>query len=72
MKQAVIEEKYATKVQDMLKEHLQKQNVSAAEMAHLTPRTIWEERALLSNVNVGDWVDVAYDYMPGTCSKGTR
>ncbi len=54
----------------MLKEHLQKQNFTAAEMIHQTPRTIWEERALLATVNVGDYVDVAYDYMPGTCSDG--
>jgi hypothetical protein len=54
----------------MLKDHLEKQTVTAAEMVHLTPRTIWEERAALANVNVGDYVDVAYDYMPGTCSDG--
>ena len=54
----------------MLKDDLQKQTVTAADMVHLTPRTISEERAALSNVNVGDYVDVAYDYMPGTCSDG--
>jgi hypothetical protein len=70
VKQAIIEEKYATKVKDMFKEHLQKQNITAAEMIHHTPRTIWEERALLSTVSVGDGVEVAYDYMPGTCSDG--
>ncbi len=58
----MIEEKYATKVKDMLKEHLEKQTSTAADMVHVSPRTIAEERAALSNVNVGDYVDVAYDY----------
>ncbi len=49
---------------------MQKQNVIVAEMVHIAPKTIWEERTLLANVNVGDWVDVDYEYLPGTCSDG--
>jgi hypothetical protein len=66
----VLEEKYATLVLQKLQEHLQKQNASVAEMVHIAPKTIWEERELLAKVNVRDWVNVGYEYLPGTCSDG--
>jgi hypothetical protein len=70
VKLAVLEEKYAALVLQRLQEHLQKQNASTTEMVHIAPKTIWEEREMLSKVNVGDWVNVDYEYMPGTCSDG--
>ncbi len=39
-------------------------------MVHVAPKTIWEERELLARVNVGDWVNVESEYLPGTCSDG--
>jgi hypothetical protein len=89
VKQAVLDSKYSAIVAEMLKEHLQKQNVTAAkdknedrtqldttrhnktrqenEMVHVTRKSIWEEQELLANVKIGDWVEVSYDYLPGTC-----
>jgi hypothetical protein len=29
---------------------------------------IWEEQKQLEDVKIGDWVEVMYEYMPGTCS----
>ena len=49
---------------------MQKQNASVSEMVHKAHKTIWEERELLAQVNVGDFVEVDYEYMPGTCSDG--
>jgi hypothetical protein len=66
----VLEEKYATLVLEKLVEHLKKQNSSVTEMVHIAPKKIWEERELLARVNVGDWVNVEYEYLPGTCSDG--
>ncbi len=54
----------------MFAQHLQKQNVTAAEMVHVPRKSIWEEQELLANVKIGDWVEVSYNYMPGTCSDG--
>jgi hypothetical protein len=70
VKLAVLEEKYAARVLLRLQEHLRTQNVPTTEMVHIAPKTIWEEREMLSQVNVGDWVNVDYEYLPGTCSDG--
>jgi hypothetical protein len=45
-----------------LQEHLQKQNASVTEMVHIASKSIWNERELLARVNVGDWVNVEYEY----------
>ena len=66
----MLEEKYAARVLLRLQEHLRTQNVPTTEMVHIAPKTIWEEREMLSQVNVGDWVNVDYEYLPGTCSDG--
>jgi hypothetical protein len=42
VKQAVLDNKYSVIVAEMLKEHLQKQNVTAAEMVHVPRKSIWE------------------------------
>jgi hypothetical protein len=39
-------------------------------MVHVARKSIWEEQKELEDVKVGDWVEVAYEYMPGTCSDG--
>jgi hypothetical protein len=39
-------------------------------MVHVARKTIWEEQTKLSAVKVGDWVEVMYEYLPGTCSDG--
>ncbi len=39
-------------------------------MVHVPRKSIWEEQKLLANVKIGDWVEVAYDYLPDTCSDG--
>jgi hypothetical protein len=70
VKQAVLDSKYSAIVAEMLQEHLQKQNVTAAQMVHVGRKSIWEEQELLANVKIGDWVEVSYDYLPGTCSDG--
>ena len=39
-------------------------------MVHAPRKTIWEEQRELADIKIGDWVEVLYEYMPGTCSDG--
>jgi hypothetical protein len=39
-------------------------------MVHVARKTIWEEQKELADVKIGDWVEVMYEYLPGTCSDG--
>jgi hypothetical protein len=39
-------------------------------MVHVPRKTIWEEQRELADITIGDWVEVLYEYMPGTCSDG--
>ncbi len=40
-------------------------------MVHIARKTVWEEQKDLAEVKIGDWVEVMYDYIPGTCSDGS-
>jgi hypothetical protein len=53
-----------------LEQHLKDNTTKPNEMVHMARKTIWEEQLDLANVKVGDWVEVIYDYEPGTCSDG--
>jgi hypothetical protein len=44
VKQAVFDSKYSALVAELLKDNLQKQNVTAAEMVHVPRKSIWEEQ----------------------------
>jgi hypothetical protein len=70
VKQAILDEKYATIIKVALEKHLQANTTKPANMVHVARKTIWEERKELADVKVGDWVEVMYDYLPGTCSDG--
>jgi hypothetical protein len=52
-------------------EHLMKSVVETGEMIHQLKPTM--EKLLRTDhaiINVGDWVEVLYEYAPGTCSDG--
>ena len=48
--------------------HLQESIHPASEMVRPKRKTVWDEKASLGKLEVGDWVEVEYDYQPGTCS----
>ena len=50
--------------------HLQESIHPASEMVRPKRKTVWDEKASLGKLKVGDWVEVEYDYQPGTCSDG--
>ncbi len=70
MKQAILDEKYSEIVKLALEQHLQSNTSLAGDMVHVARKTIWEEQAQLADVKIGDWVEVLYEYLPGTCSDG--
>ncbi len=71
MKQAILDEKYSDMVKNALVQHLKSNTSLPGEMVHEPRKTIWEEqKQLIEDVKIGDWVEVMYEYMPGTCSDG--
>ncbi len=70
VKQAILDEKYSKIVRDALVQHLKDNTSKATDMVHTARKTIWEEQFDLATVKVGDWVEVIYEYEPGTCSDG--
>jgi hypothetical protein len=55
---------------EKLEQHLKQNTQPASHMVHAPRKTIWEEQRELANIRFGDWVEVLYEYMPGTCSDG--
>jgi len=42
----------------------------ASVMVHQRSKTAWEEKGSIGKLCIGVWVNVMYDYQPGTCSDG--
>jgi hypothetical protein len=55
-------------VKNALVQHLKSNTSLPGEMVHVPRKTICEEQKQLADVKIGDWVEVNYEYMPGTCS----
>lgn len=55
---------------DAAVQHLKKSRKTATEMVHARPASVWELHGSRASVRVGSWVQVIYDYSPGTCSDG--
>jgi hypothetical protein len=70
VKQAILDEKYSEMVQNALVQHLKSNTSLPGDMVHEPRKSIWEEQKQLADVKIGDWVEVNYEYMPGTCSDG--
>ncbi len=51
-------------------EHLTKSVARADKMVHPLKPTILAVMGTVHTIKVGDWVEVLYDYAPGTCSDG--
>ena len=46
------------------------QLTDASLMVHKRSKTAWEEKGSKGKLSIGVWVNVSYDYQPGTCSDG--
>ena len=44
--------------------------LSNETMIHRRKKSVWEEKGSMAKLSVGVWVNVMYDYQPGTCSDG--
>ncbi len=51
-------------------EHLTKSVARADTMVHALKPTMLALMDTVHAIKVGDWVEVLYDYAPGTCSDG--
>ena len=56
--------------EDAMIAHLQDAVLSSSAMVRPKRTTVWDEKASLGKLKVGDWVEVEYNYQPGTCSDG--
>ena len=56
--------------EDAMIAHLQDAVLSSSQMVRPKRTTVWDEKASLGKLKVGDWVEVEYNYQPGTCSDG--
>jgi hypothetical protein len=50
--------------------HLTKSVAPAAKMVHLLKPNMLSLMGTIHAIKVGDWVEVQYEYAPGTCSDG--
>jgi hypothetical protein len=56
--------------EDAMLKHLQESRLLPSQMVRPKRKTVWDEKASLGKLKVGDWVEVQYAYAPGTCSDG--
>lgn len=56
--------------EDATKTRLESLKLSKGEMIHRRAKSVWEEKGSKGKLSVGVWVNVQYDYQPGTCSDG--
>jgi hypothetical protein len=55
---------------ELLMKHLALSVEPAENMVHCLKPTMQELMGTIHEIKVGDWVEVQYDYAPGTCSDG--
>ena len=66
----VVQIEYKKVCEDAMLNHLKESRLLPSQMVRPKRRTVWDEKASLGKLMVGDWVEVEYTYAPGTCSDG--
>jgi len=66
----VLQIEFKKACEDAMVKHLQESRLIPSQMVRPKRPTVWDEKASLGRLKVGDWVEVQYTYAPGTCSDG--
>ena len=66
----VLQIEFKKACEDLMVKHLQESRLGPSQMVRPKRPTVWDEKASLGRLKVGDWVEVQYTYAPGTCSDG--
>jgi hypothetical protein len=70
VKDTILDIAHRELLDDLLMKHLTLSVAPAEEMVHYLKPTMQELMFTNNVIKVGDWVEVLYDYAPGTCSDG--
>ena len=70
VKDAVLMVQYRKKCEESMVNHFIQSRFTPVEMVRARRQTIWETHGSQASLKIGEWVEVMYDYSPGTCSDG--
>jgi hypothetical protein len=70
VKDTILDIAHRQLLDDLLMKHLTLSVAPAEAMVHYLKPTMQELMLTNNTIKVGDWVEVLYDYAPGTCSDG--